>query len=88
VTAVVLGCAAVVLILGGVIAIAWSILAGHRLSCLPRVIAYRVAWAVLRVRWAWRCRGKPVPDDGEKLTRAEAQVLGDLDAGRDVRSRT
>ena len=44
--------------------------------------------AVVRVRWAWRCRGRPVPGDGERLTRAEIQVLGNLDAGRDVRSRT
>ena len=87
-TAIVLGCAAVVLILGGVAAIAWSILGGHRISCLPRVIAYRARRAVLLARWAWRCRGKPVPGDGEKLTREELQVLGNLDAGRDVRTRT
>jgi hypothetical protein len=62
VTAVVLGCAAVVLILGGVAAIAWSMLGGHRIRCLPRVIACRVAWAVLRVRWAWRCRRHPPVD--------------------------
>jgi hypothetical protein len=44
--------------------------------------------AVLRARWAWRCRGRPVPGDGEKLTREESQALGNLAAGRDVRSRT
>lgn len=87
-TAVVLGCAAVSLILAGVAAIAWSLLAGHRISCLPRTIAYRARRAVLLARWAWRCRGKPVPRDGEKLTVAEIRVLGNLDAGRDVRSRT
>jgi hypothetical protein len=48
-----------------------------------------VRTAVLRARWAWRCRGKPpVPDDGEDLTREEIRVLGNLAAGRDVRSRT
>jgi hypothetical protein len=77
------------LTLGGVAAIAWSILAGHRIRCLPRVIAYRAARAVLRARWAWRCRvGPPVPDDGVPVTFEEAQVLGNLAAGRDVRSRT
>ena len=45
-------------------------------------------WLLVRARWAWRCRGRPVPGDGEKLTRAEIQVLGNLDAGRDVRSGT
>jgi len=80
--------AAPFLALGGVTAIAWSILDGHQVRCLPRVIAYRATRAVLRVRWAWRCRGKPVPDDGEDLTREEIQVLGNLAAGRDVRART
>ena len=50
------------LILGGVAAIAWSILGGHRIRCLPRVIACRAARAVLRVRWAWRCRRHPPID--------------------------
>ena len=45
-------------------------------------------WLLVRARFAWRCRGKPVPADGEKLTREEIQVLGNLDAGRDVRART
>jgi hypothetical protein len=27
----------------------------------------RIRDAVLRARWAWRCRGKPVPGDGERL---------------------
>ena len=30
----------------------------------------------------------PVPGDGERLTREEIQVLGNIAAGRDVRSRT
>jgi len=34
------------------------------------------------------CRGKPVPGDGEKLSRDEIQALGNLAAGRDVRART
>ena len=33
--------AAPVLILGGCAAIAWSMLGGHRIRCLPRVIACR-----------------------------------------------
>jgi hypothetical protein len=47
-----------------------------------------VRTAVLRARWAWRCHGKPVPGDGERLTRDEIQALGNLAAGRDTRSRT
>ncbi len=52
--------------------------------------AARDSAAVVRARWAWRCRGKPPVRDegGEGLTREEIQVLGNLDAGRDVRSRT
>ena len=48
-----------------------------------------ISTVILRARWAWRCRGKPSVRDegGEKLTREEIQVLGNLDAGRDVRSR-
>ena len=48
----------------------------------------RARAAIVRVRWAWRCRGKPVPGDGEPLTRDEIQALGNLAAGRDVRART
>ncbi len=50
----------------------------------------RIRTAVIRARWAWRCRGRPpVPGRGEdRLTREEIQVLGNLAAGRDVRSRT
>jgi hypothetical protein len=88
VTAVALAWASPFLILAGVTAIAYSLLGGHQARCLPRVIAYRAARAVLRARWAWRCHGKPVPDDGEDLTREEIQVLGNLEAGRDVRTRT
>jgi hypothetical protein len=47
----------------------------------------RARAAILRARWAWRCRGRPVPGDGEQLTRDEIQALGNLIAGRDVRSR-
>ena len=53
--------AAPVLILVVVAAIAWSMLGGHRIRCLPRVIACRAARAVLRARWAWRCRGARPP---------------------------
>jgi hypothetical protein len=82
--------AAPFLILAGAAAIAWSVLGGHQVRCLPRVIAFRARYAVLRARWAWRCRGRPPVRDegGEKLTREEARVLGNLGAGRDVRSRT
>ena len=63
-------------VLAGCIAYAASVLPGRHRT------------AVLRARWAWRCRGKPVPGDGEGLTREEIQVLGNIEAGRDVRSRT
>ena len=117
------------LILAGVTALAWSILAGHeRLACLRRTIATRAAKALLTTAivilggllkvagpvaipvvravtaacgvarhpawWARyaRTRRHPAPgpgrEDGEKLTREEHQVLGNLSAGRDVRSRT
>jgi len=50
----------------------------------------RARAAILRARWAWRCRGNPPVRDegGEKLSREEFQVLGNLAAGRDVRART
>jgi hypothetical protein len=50
----------------------------------------RISAAVTRARWAWRCRGNPPVRDegGEDLTREEIQVLGNLAAGRDVRTRT
>jgi hypothetical protein len=72
-------CIAVGLILAGIAAWARSALAGHERPA---------RYAILRARWAWRCRGRPVPRDGEKLTTEEAQVLGNLAAGRDVRTRT
>lgn len=71
--------AVTVIVLAGCCAYAYSAQGGHD---------GRVGAVVVRARWAWRCRGKPVPADGERLTRAEIQVLGNLDAGRDVRSRT
>ena len=46
--------AAPFLALGAVTALGWSMLAGHDQP-----------WAILRARWAWRCRGNPpVPDEG------------------------
>lgn len=60
-------------------------------AALPAAWAIgRTRGAVVRVRWAWRCRGKPPVRDegGEKLTRDELQALGNLAAGRDVRART
>jgi hypothetical protein len=65
----------------GCTAWSWCVLAGHEQP---------VRTAVLRARWAWRCRGKPPVRDegGERLTVAEVQALGNLAAGRDVRART
>jgi len=40
------------------------------------------------VRWAWRCRGKPVRRDGKELTPEETRALDGLEAGHDVRTRT
>jgi hypothetical protein len=91
--------AAPFLALGAAAAIAWSILAGHQIRCLPRVIAFRATRAALRVliaarsaviraRWAWRCHGRPpVKEDGELLTFEETRILGNLAAGRDVTGR-
>ena len=74
-------------------AAAWVVLAVYAVAGLAltaAILAIRAAHvAVVRARWAWRCRGKPpVPDDGEDLTREEIQVLGNIAAGRDVRTRT
>jgi len=71
---------AVGVVVAGCIVYAWDALGGWQLTRA----------AVLRARWAWRCRGKPpVPERGEdRLTREEAQILGNLEAGRDVRART
>ena len=73
------------LILAGCGAYAWSVLGGWQLTRA----------AVLRARWAWRCRPRwryrgrpPVPDDGDNLTFDELRALGNLEAGRDVRART
>jgi hypothetical protein len=69
------GCTVAGVILAVTGACAWSILTGHR--------------AIIRARWAWRCRGRPpVREDGELLTFEEARVLGNLEADRDVRTRT
>ena len=57
-------------------------------GCAAYAARNRISGAVTRARFAWRCRGKPVPGDGEKLSREEIQVLGNLAAGRDVRTRT
>ena len=74
-------------------AAAWAVLAAYTIAGVAltaAILAIRTAHiAVVRARWAWRCRGKPpVPDDGEDLTREEIQVLGNIAAGRDVRTRT
>ena len=71
---------AVGVVVAGCIVYAWDALGGWQLTRA----------AVLRARWAWRCRGNPPVRDegGEDLTRAEIQVLGNLAAGRDVRART
>jgi hypothetical protein len=82
VTTVALAWAAPFLILAGITAIAWSLLAGHRISCLPRVIAYRAARAVLRARWAWRCRGKPPVRSRVRLEPWEHEELAAIRRGR------
>jgi hypothetical protein len=90
----------VVVILAGCAAYTASVLGGHGIACLPRVIAFRATRtalraliaarsAVIRARWAWRCRGRPpVREDGELLTFEETRILGNLEAGRDVRAPT
>ena len=77
---------AVGVVVAGCIVYAWDALGGWQLTRA----------AVLRARWAWRCRPRwryrgrpPVPKRGEdRLTRDELQALGNLEAGRDVRART
>jgi hypothetical protein len=74
-------CIAVGVILAGIAAWARSALNGHEQPA---------RYAILRARWAWRCRGRPPVRDegGEKLSLEEARALGNLAAGRDVRTRT
>jgi hypothetical protein len=72
---------------------AWAVLAVYAADGLvftAAVLAIRAGRvAAVRARWAWRCRGKPpVPDDGDDLTFEEIRVLGNIAAGRDVRTRT
>ena len=71
---------AVGVVVAGCIVYAWDALGGWQLTRA----------AVLRARWAWRCRGNPpVPERGEdQLTFDELRALGNLEAGRDVRART
>ena len=71
---------AVSVVVAGCIVYAWDALGGWQLT----------RDAVLRARWAWRCRGNPpVRERGEdQLTFDELQALGNLAAGRDVRTRT
>jgi hypothetical protein len=65
-------------------------------ACIACGLACRARYAVLRARWAWRCRPRwkyrgrpPVPKRGEdQLTFDELRALGNLEAGRDVRTRT
>jgi hypothetical protein len=80
--------AAPFLALGAAAAIAWSILAGHQIRCLPRVIAFRATRtalraliaarsAPLRVKWAWACRKPPARSEG-KLSRADYLTFAGL----------
>ena len=60
-------------------------------GCIACILACdRITAVVTRARWAWRCRGNPpVPKRGEdQLTFDELRALGNLEAGRDVRTRT
>jgi len=68
--------------------VACGLIAAGCIACA--LAADRITAAITRARWAWRCRGNPPVRDegGEKLSREEAQILGDLEAGRDVRART
>jgi hypothetical protein len=71
----------VVVILAGCVAYTASVLGGHGIACLPRVIAFRATRTALRVliavrtapvraRWAWLCRKPPARSEG-KLNRAD-----------------
>jgi hypothetical protein len=72
-----------------VIAAAYALVVLVLVICIACIAPGRIGAVILRARWAWRCRGRPaVPGDGERLTREEIQVLGNLAAGHDVRSRT
>jgi hypothetical protein len=57
-------------------------------GCAAWALGDRISTAITRARWAWRCRGKPVREDGEMLTFEETRILGNLAAGRDVRAPT
>jgi hypothetical protein len=52
--------AAPFLVLGGVAAVAWSILAGRQQP-----------WLLVRARWAWRCRGHPALPGHETIPAPE-----------------
>ena len=72
-------------------AVAYAACGAAIAGCCEYVISVQTGRsAIARARWAWRCRGNPPVRDegGERLTRDEIQVLGNLDAGRDVRART
>ena len=77
-----------ILFLGGSVACIVSDVSGHRIRCLPRVIATHPAWWARYARARWHPAPGPGRDDGEELTGEEEQVLDGLSAGRDVRSRT
>ncbi len=53
-------------------AAAWAVPVLTLAGCAAWAARGRISAAVLRARWAWRCRGHSArPDDGEKLNRAD-----------------
>ena len=42
----------------------------------------RISAAILRARWAWRCRGHPVPPDGDTLSFDEIRALNGISKER------
>jgi hypothetical protein len=78
-----------IVIIGGLLKVTGPVVTpATRIVTAACTVARHPAWWA---RYA-RTRRHPAPgpgrDDGEKLTREEHQVLGNLSAGRDVRSRT
>ncbi len=77
-----------------VTAAAYAFLILVLLICAACIAPGRVSAAVLRVRWAWRCRGRPPRNSGEPLEEWEREELITIRRGlkgraaRPERSRT